>query len=35
MDDGYIGEHPQWVKCSMGFANLEETDFMQQGFRNH
>ena len=33
-DDGYIGEHPQWVKCPKGFANLEETEFMQQRCRN-
>ena len=33
-DDGYIGDHPQWVKCPKGFANLEETEFMQQRCRN-
>ena len=34
MEDGYIGEHPQWVKCSKGLVNLEETDFMQKRCRN-
>ena len=33
-DDGYIGEHPQWIKCPKGFANLEETEFVQQRCRN-
>ena len=33
-DDGYIGEHPQWAKCRKGFANLEETEYMQQRCRN-
>ena len=34
-DDGYIGEYPQWVKCPKGLADLEETEFMQQRWRNH
>ena len=33
-DDGYIGDHPQWVKCPKGFANLEEIEYMQQRCRN-
>ena len=33
-DDGYIGEHPQWVKCRKEIANLEEIEFMQQRCRN-
>jgi hypothetical protein len=33
-DDGYIGEHPRYVKCPRGFANSEETEFMQQRVRN-
>ena len=33
-DDGYIGEHPRYVKCPRGFANLEETEYMQQRVRN-
>ena len=33
-DDDYIGEHPQWVKCPKGFANLEETEYIQQRCRN-
>ena len=28
-DGSYIGEYSQWVKCPKGFANLEETEFMQ------
>ena len=28
-DDGYTGEHPQWVKCPKNFANFEETEFMR------
>lgn len=28
-DDGCVGEHPQCIKCPMGFANPEETEFMQ------
>ena len=34
-DDGYIGEHPTRIKCPRGFANLEETEYMQQRVRNH
>ena len=34
LDNGYIGEHPQWVKCPKGFANLEEIEYMQQRCRN-
>ena len=33
-DDGYIGEHPFHIKCPAGFANPEETEFMQQRVRN-
>ena len=33
-EDGYIGEHPQWVKCRKEIANLEEIEFMQQRCRN-
>jgi hypothetical protein len=33
-DDGYIGEHPLYIKCPKGFANPEETLFMQQRVRN-
>lgn len=33
-DDGYIGEHPQYIKCPGGLANLPETLFMQQRVRN-
>ena len=34
VDDGYIGEHPKLIKCPKGFANLEETEFVQQRCRN-
>jgi DDE superfamily endonuclease len=33
-DDGYVGEHPQHVKCPKGFANIPETEYMQQRARN-
>jgi hypothetical protein len=33
-DDGYIGEHPQHVKCPKGFANPEEPKFMQSRVRS-
>ena len=33
-DDGYVGEHPECVKCPQGFANEEQTEFMQQRVRN-
>ena len=33
-DDGYIGEHPRHIKCPKGFANKQETEFMQQRIRN-
>ena len=33
-DDGYIGEHPRYIKCPTGFTNPEETLFMQQRVRN-
>lgn len=33
-DDGYLGEHPQHVKCPKGFANPEITEYMQQRVRN-
>jgi hypothetical protein len=33
-DDGYLGEHPQYVKCPAGFANPVITEYMQQRVRN-
>ena len=33
-DDGYIGEHPQYIKCPKGVANPEETKFMQSRVRS-
>jgi hypothetical protein len=33
-DDGYIGEHPRYVKCPSGFANPTTTEYMQQRCRN-
>jgi hypothetical protein len=33
-DDGYLGEHPQCVKCPAGFANTTITEYMQQRVRN-
>ena len=33
-DDGYIGEHPRHIKCPKGFANPEQTLFIQQRARN-
>ena len=33
-DDGYIGEHPQHVKCPAGFANPAETKHMQSRVRS-
>jgi DDE superfamily endonuclease len=33
-DDGYIGEHPRYVKCPKGFTNPPETEAMQQRVRN-
>jgi hypothetical protein len=33
-DDGYVGEHPQHVKCPKGFTNPEETEFMQTRVRS-
>ena len=33
-DDGYIGEHPQHIKCPRGFANDPECIYMQQRIRN-
>ena len=33
-DDGYLGEHPQHVKCPAGFANQKENEKMQQRVRN-
>lgn len=33
-DDGYLGEHPRYVKCPKGFANPPETEYMQQRVRN-
>jgi len=33
-DDGYIGEHPEHIKCPAGLCNPEETEFMQQRVRN-
>ena len=34
VDDGYIDEHLQLIKCPKGFVNLEETEFVQQTCRN-
>ena len=31
---GYLGEHPQHVKCPAGFANPVETEFMQSRVRS-
>jgi hypothetical protein len=33
-DDGYIGEHPQYVQCPAGIGNLKATQYMQQRVRN-
>lgn len=33
-DDGYVGEHPMHIKCPKGFANGEETLYMQQRVRS-
>lgn len=33
-DDGYLGDHPSFVKCPAGFANCKETEYMQQRVRN-
>ncbi|GAX24473.1 hypothetical protein FisN_2Hu038 [Fistulifera solaris] len=33
-DDGYIGDHPLFVKCPAGFANPPYTEYMQQRVRN-
>lgn len=33
-DDGYIGDHPSFVKCPGGFTNPKITEFMQQRVRN-
>lgn len=33
-DDGYIGDHPEYIKCPGGFANPQQTEFMQQRVRN-
>jgi hypothetical protein len=33
-DDGYLGEHPQHVKCPAGIGNLKITEYMQQRVRN-
>ena len=33
-DDGYVGEHPKYVKCPMGNANLLETEPMQSNVRH-
>ena len=30
VDDGYVGETPEFVKCLASFTNLEKTLFMQQ-----
>jgi len=32
-DDGYVGEHPKYVKCPGGFTNPEITEFMQHRFK--
>ena len=34
VDEGYIGEHQQRVKCPRGFANKETTEYMHQRCRN-
>lgn len=34
VDDGYIGEAPQHVKCPKCVTNPAETEFMQQRVRN-
>ena len=33
-DDGYKGEHPQYVKCPAGFCNPAETEEMQSRVRS-
>ena len=33
-DDGYVGEHPRYIKCPGGLCNPEETEAMQQRVRN-
>jgi len=33
-DDGYIGEHPRYIKCPAGFTNPKENEAMQQRVRN-
>ncbi|CAB9515430.1 unknown protein [Seminavis robusta] len=33
-DDGYVGDHPMYIKCPAGFANPEETLFMRQSTSN-
>ena len=33
-DDGYIGEHPRYIKCPAGFANPDITEFMQKRVRS-
>ena len=33
-DDGYVGEHPRYVKCPAGFANPRSTQFMQERVRS-
>ena len=34
VDDGYIGEYPQYIKRPKEFVNPEETRFMQQRIQN-
>ena len=33
-DDGYVGEHPRYVKCPAGFANPKSTQYMQSRVRS-
>jgi hypothetical protein len=33
-DDGYVGEHPRYIKCPRGIGNPRSTQFMQQRVRN-
>ena len=34
VDDGYVGDAPEHVKCPASFVNPEETLYMQQRIRN-
>lgn len=33
-DDGYVGDHPTYVKCPAGFANSKEAEYMQRRVLN-